>query len=73
MFPRSPEHQDRARATPRAREVLLQEAKEFIDGYYRSMNRSDRLARWLVRGGEDGFSGHQESGVRFACVGCCST
>ena len=39
MFPRSPEHQDRPRATPRTKEVLLQEAKEFIDGYYRSMNR----------------------------------
>ncbi|XP_043233654.1 nitric oxide synthase-like protein [Amphibalanus amphitrite] len=49
MFPRSPEHQDRPRGTPRSQEVLLQEAKEFIDGYYRSMNRPPsgfHQARW---------------------------
>ncbi|XP_037078549.1 nitric oxide synthase-like protein [Pollicipes pollicipes] len=49
MFPRSPEHQDRPRGTPRSRDVLLTEAKEFIDGYYRSMNRppsEQHQARW---------------------------
>lgn len=39
MYPRSPEQAIRPKGVPRAKQVVLQEAKEFIDNYYKSSNK----------------------------------